>query len=601
MSDESTDRPDPAQADPKAAGPTDPTEAAPAEASGAGASEEPAEGTSPGEASEQKPERRRILIGSQRDPDAYRPKPKRDWEPVAGRRKQAEPEPAEAAGEQPAAEAVVEVAAVSPPPVETEAVDDVARVDEPPPAPDEVAAAEASAEAGVAEAPAEPDDELPLDESIDLADAERLVEELGPPPAGAGKFPPPSKRGQLPPDLEDEFQQALAGAELDELMAAGDQVAGQPMLEPDSKHAGRVVTIGREDVFIELGGREQGILPLRLFEAPPAVDAQLEVRVVRFNREDGLYELSLPGAAADVGDWSDLEEGMLVDARVTGHNSGGLECEVNRIRGFIPISQISLYRVENLEEFVGEKFTCLVTEANPDRRNLVLSRRAVLEREKEESRKQLLESLAPGQVHEGVVRKLMDFGAFVDLGGVDGLLHVSQLSWGRVSHPRDVLEEGQRIKVRVDKVDQQKGRISLSYRDMLENPWTDAERKYPPTANVKGKVSKLMEFGAFVELEPGVEGLVHISELSHKRVWRVSDVVKEGDEVEVVVLSVDPAAQRISLSMKDAMPKPESEKPKDPEQSEPPPTKKTPPRQPSQPLKGGLGRSPLGESFGLKW
>jgi small subunit ribosomal protein S1 len=259
--------------------------------------------------------------------------------------------------------------------------------------------------------------------------------------------------------------------------------------------------------------------------------------------------------------------------------------------------------VEDLSEFVDQKFICLVTEANPERRNLVLSRRAVLEREKEESRKQLLESLAPGQVREGVVRKLMDFGAFVDLGGVDGLLHVSQLSWARVSHPRDVLQEGQSIKVRVDRVDQATGRISLAYRDMLESPWTDVARKYPPNSTVQGKVSKLMDFGAFVELEPGVEGLVHISELAHKRVWRVSDVVKEGDEIEVVVLSVDENAQRISLSMKNALPPPEPEKARESAEaaaaSEP--AGKTPPKKRTEPLKGGLGRSPLGEQFGLKW
>ena len=242
-----------------------------------------------------------------------------------------------------------------------------------------------------------------------------------------------------------------------------------------------------------------------------------------------------------------------------------------------------------------------MTEANPRRRNLVLSRRAVLERQREEARQELLESLAPGQVREGVVRKLVDFGAFIDLGGVDGLLHVSQLSWARVGHPRDVLQEGQTIKVRVEKVDAASGRISLAYRDMLENPWTDAQKKYPPNMTVRGKVTKLMEFGAFVELEPGVEGLVHISELSHKRVWRASDVVNEDDEIQAVVLSVDAEAQRISLSIKDLTPEPEPEavqKPGEPDQPPPPPKH---PKKPSTPLKGGLGRSPRGEEFGLKW
>ena len=187
---------------------------------------------------------------------------------------------------------------------------------------------------------------------------------------------------------------------------------------------------------------------------PPRPGAVVQVVVQRLNPEDGLYELSLPNKAVQVDDWSDLVEGVLVEVRVTGHNTGGLECEVNHIRGFIPISQVSLYRVEDLAPYVDQRLTCVVTEADPERRNLVLSRRAVLEREKEEAREQMLGSLRPGQICEGVVRKLMDFGAFVDLGsGVDGLVHVSQVAWGRVKHPSDVLKEGQTIKVRIEKVD----------------------------------------------------------------------------------------------------------------------------------------------------
>jgi small subunit ribosomal protein S1 len=371
------------------------------------------------------------------------------------------------------------------------------------------------------------------------------------------------------------------------------------MLESDSRHTGRVLMIHNEDVFVELGGREQGMLPLKQFDERPELDAEVQVRVVRFNREDGLYELSRVGSAASVADWSDLEEGMMIEARVTGQNTGGLECEVNHIRGFIPVSQISLYRVDDMSEFVGEKLTCLVTECNPRRRNLVLSRRAVLEREQEEARKQLLESLEPGQIHEGVVRKLVDFGAFVDLGGVDGLLHISQLAWGRVNHPREVLHEGQQIKVKIESVDKQTRRISLAYRDLFENPWENVEMKYPVTGTVHGKVTKLMEYGAFVELEPGVEGLVHISELSHKRVWRVSDVVKEGDEVDAVVLSIDEDAQRISLSIKETIeePKPAAKDESKPDEPAPPAKRR---QKPSKPLQGGLGRSSGGQ-FGLKW
>lgn len=429
--------------------------------------------------------------------------------------------------------------------------------------------------------------------------AEELIAEA----PSTKRFPPPNIRGRLPADLEEEFQQALGGVELESLIDQTEAVTKQAMLEPDTRCQGRVALIRHRDVFVELGGREQGILPLENFETPPEIGSEIEVRVARFNREDGLYELSLPHGATSVEDWSDLDEGIVVEARVTGHNAGGLECDVNHIRGFIPISQIALYRVENIEEFVGEKMRCVVTEANPARRNLVLSRRALLEREREEARKQLLATLEPGQVYEGTVRKLMDFGAFVELGsGVDGLLHVSELGWGRISHPSEVVSEGQAVKVKIKKYDPATGRISLAYREMLPDPWEEVEQKYPQGTQVRGKVTKLMEFGAFVEIEPGVEGLVHISELSHKKIWRVSDVVKEGEQVEVRIQSIDRAARRISLSIKDLTPAPETEsKGKADDEPGEPAQKSKVQHSAKKPLKGGVSRSSEGEKFGLKW
>jgi len=568
--------------------------------------------------------RRKILIGSQRDPDAYRPKPKRDWVPVkrAAKEKAERGEPEAPAEDRPATtepERLEVPAAVESMVVMTDVPTSVPEQAEPP--------VEVVESPCAAEMPSLPAEEVPVElaasaEAMQAAEeppalavpmeVEDLLAESGitettlvGPESWAGrgkKFPPPSIRGQLPPDLEQEYQAAMADVPLDTLMAGMETVTAQVALEPESRYPARVVAVSRDDVFVELGGREQGILPLRLFPEPPQPGTVVEVVVVRFNPEDGLYEVTLPLAAAEIGDWSQVTEGMLVEARITGHNAGGLECEVNRLRGFIPVSQISLYRVENLEEFVDQKFTCLVTEVNPQRRNLVLSRRAVLEREREEARAAILESLAPGQVREGVVRKILDFGAFVDLGsGVDGLLHVSQLGWGRVKHPSEVVQEGQKIRVRVDKVDRESRKISLSYKDLLENPWSGADRKYVVNTVVRGKVVKIMEYGAFVELEPGVEGLVHISELSHKRVPRVSDVVKEGDEIDAVVLSVDPKAQRISLSMKNVNPPPEPEAAAPASAAREPPAKARPPRRPDRPLKGGLGRSPRGSKFGLNW
>lgn len=572
--------------------------------------------------------RRKILIGSQRDPDAYRPKPKRDWvsvkKPAKGQGQAGKDEPAAPVeGPPPAAgpERLDLPASIEPIVVTTD-LPDVSGPEQAGPLVEVVESACVGPVPGLPteEPPASLSESVPPAEPAELPPSladPRIVEDLladsgisetmlvgtGSWPSTGKKFPPPNLRGQLPPDLEQEYQAALADVPLDTLMAGAETLTAQTALEPESRCSARVVAVSREDVFVELGGREQGILPLRLFPEPPQAGAVLEVVVIRFNPEDGLYEVTLPLAAAEIGDWSQVTDGMLVEARVTGHNTGGLECEVNRLRGFIPASQIALYRVENLEEFVDQKFTCLVTEANVQRRNLVLSRRAVLEREREEARALIFDSLAPGQVLEGVVRKILDFGAFVDLGsGVDGLLHVSQLGWGRVKHPSEVVQEGQKIRVRVDKVIRETKKISLSYKDLLENPWNDADRKYEVHSVIHGRVVKIMEFGAFVEVEPGVEGLVHISELSHKRVARVSEVVKEGDEIDAVVLSVDPKAQRISLSMKNVNPPPEAEAPSPAAAQEPPakPVQK-PSKQPTRPLKGGLGRSPRGAKYGLKW
>ena len=553
---------------------------------------------------------KRILIGSQRDPAAYRARRSRDWIPLSEPDSEQETrnqapdstvdvvaESADPSGKQEPAASQQPPAVKDPPAREgADRPEEPARSQDPPkqepvaeePVPDEAVVDEAIV------------DEVVVDEAVVEEIAAELEMSAGPEPSGS--FPAPNIREQLSPDLEAEYQRAIGGAEMDDLMAGSDAVTRQPPLEPESQHTARVVALRRDDVFVELGGREQGIVSAKLFDEPPQPGATLELVVRRLNPEDGLYELTLPNAAVEVDDWADLHEGMLVDARVTGHNAGGLECEVNHLRGFIPVSQVSLYRVEDLAQFVDQKFTCLVTEANPERRNLVLSRRAVLEREREEARQQLLDSLQPGQVHEGVVRKLLDFGAFVELGnGVDGLLHISQLAWGRVGHPQEVLSEGQTIKVKIEKVDRAAGKISLAYRDMLENPWISADKKYPANSVVRGTVTNLMEFGAFVELEPGVEGLIHISELSHKRVWRTSDVVSKGQEVEVLVLSVDSEAQRISLSIRALAPEPEPAK-KEQQPDEEPSTKKPPKRKkPDAPLQGGLGSSPGGERFGLKW
>jgi small subunit ribosomal protein S1 len=538
--------------------------------------------------------RQKILIGSQRDPAAYRARQRRDWAPVDEAAKQPRQRKRPKAGE--GREMRGEGRGEGSSPILEGGSTEGSTLEEGSEFRVQGSGAASQQSPGPMPVPRGPSPLSSLPSP--LSAAPNLVSAMAAALAKSEtRLKRPTVRDKLSPEMEDELSRALGGASMDDLMGDAEK-SSEPVFEPNSVQSGQVVAIRRDDVFVEFAGRQQGIVSVRLFDVPPRPGAVVQLVVQRLNPEDGLYELSLPNKSVQVDDWSDLVEGAMIDVRVTGHNAGGLECEVNHIRGFIPVSQIDLYRVEDLTPFVDQRLTCVITEADPDRRNLVLSRRAVLERQREEARQQLLATLQPGQVRDGVVRKLMDFGAFVDLGGIDGLVHVSQVAWGRVKHPSDVLKEGQQIKVRVEKVDPATGKISLAYRDLLESPWAAAAQKYPPQSVARGTVTKLMDFGAFVELEAGIEGLVHISELSHKRIWRCSDVVKEGQEVEVMVRSIDVESQRMSLSMKELTVPPEPVKKPEDESAPAKPSKKS--NKPTGPLLGGIARK-TGDRFGLKW
>ncbi|MDR0521785.1 MAG: S1 RNA-binding domain-containing protein [Planctomycetaceae bacterium] len=367
---------------------------------------------------------------------------------------------------------------------------------------------------------------------------------------------PKVRGGKMSDDLEAEFAAVFGDeAAAESLLKKSADTADDQTLEPDTKVKARVLSLGSDNVFLDLGVREQGIVSYKMFPADemPKIGQEIQVTVIRFSKMDGLYEVSVPLAAADVRDWSQVQEGMVVEALVTKTNTGGLECEVNRLRGFMPISQIDLFRVENTEQYVGQKLTCIVDEVNVERRNLVLSRKSLLLREREEKRNLLLASLEIGQEREGLVRKLIDAGAFVDLGGADGFIPIGAMSWGRIRHPSDVLTEGTRIKVRIAKIDENGNRIGLIYRDDSTNPWANILERFQPKTVVRGKVTKITDFGAFVELMPGVEGLVHISELSVKRVGSVKEVVKEGDWIDVFIIGIDGDNRKMALSMKEAV------------------------------------------------
>ncbi|MEL7496141.1 MAG: S1 RNA-binding domain-containing protein [Planctomycetota bacterium] len=402
----------------------------------------------------------------------------------------------------------------------------------------------------------------------------------------------------LSSDVEAEIEAALGSISMDDVVSKVEST--EDVIEPGTKRKGQVARIHGDNVFVKLDGLAEGVAALHQFKEPPAEGAEVELIVRGLNREDGLYEMAVPGAAIGATGWDELNEGDVVEAKVTATNTGGLEATVASIKGFIPASQIDRFRVNDLNAFLGQKLTCVVVESNPDKRRLVLSRRAILDRENEEKRKKLLEELEAGQIREGTVTKLMDFGAFVDLGGAEGLIHISKLSWSRVKHPSDVVQVGEQVKVKVESVDHESNRIGLSHRDTLEHPWENVNNDFEVNQVVKGTVTRIADFGAFVKVAHGVEGLVHISELSHKRVVKVSNVVSEGQELDVKILSIDTNAQKISLSHKATLAAPlkkESSKPEEPET----PARDLAVPERKKPLKGGTDRQSGGESIGLKW
>ena len=323
-----------------------------------------------------------------------------------------------------------------------------------------------------------------------------------------------------------------------------------------------VVSVDDNGAMVDIGYKAEGVVERKeLSKKPDAVPSEvckpgdkIHVMVLAVETDESPVKLS-KRRADDVLAWNSLREAMesgaTVEAPVTQQVKGGLVVDVG-LRGFVPASQVERGFVSDLAHYVGQILTFKVIEIDKSKNRVILSRRAVLEEEAEKMRKDAWERIHEGDVLKGTVKSLTDFGAFVDLGGVDGLLHVSEMSWGRVTHPSDVLTAGQEIDVKVLRVDQERGRISLGYKQVLPDPWSTTATKYPEGAIVKGKVTRIAPFGAFVELESGVEGLVHISELSSRRITRPDEVVNPGDEVTAKVLRVRPQERRISLSLKEA-------------------------------------------------
>ncbi len=306
------------------------------------------------------------------------------------------------------------------------------------------------------------------------------------------------------------------------------------------------------DVFVEVpGGRSEGVLSIMQFpEGVPAIGSEVEVDIEGYDSANGLLRLTRLGAAQTVTNYSSVSLGMTVEARVIETNKGGLTVEVNGIRAFMPFREIDVYRVEQPEQFVNQKLICEVIELNPEERNLIVSRRALLERERERLKAEFWAKIQVGDVRTATVRSIKPFGVFVDLGGADGMIPVSELAWSHVETPESVVKLNQQVQVKVQRIDFEKRKIGLSLKALLTSPWDTIKDRLHIGSRVQGKVTRTADFGAFVEVEPGVEGLIHISELGTNRVRRVRDVLQEGKEVEVQIVSIDLEQKRIGLSLK---------------------------------------------------
>jgi len=377
-------------------------------------------------------------------------------------------------------------------------------------------------------------------------------DDLGPRAFGADK---PNNRA-LDKLIEDEMKETLGEFNIIDTIAKAEPAQKPPGGSPAARgrKTGVVVGVHGKDVFVEVpGGRSQGVLPIQQFEGRiPAIGESVEFEIERYDAGDGLLILTREGSAQSVADWSSVSYGMVIEVKITGMNEKktGLTVEVNGIRGFLPASQLDLYRVEDLSQFVNQRLKVMVAEVSVEERNLIVSRRAVLERERQQKAEEFWATVAQGQTKKGIVRSIKPFGVFVDIGGADGLLPVSEISWQRVADPSEMFKIGETVEVLINRVDFETRKISLSLRALTKNPWDEFATRIKAGARLNGKITRIADFGAFVELEPGIEGLVHVSELSTQRVRRVRDVVTEGQTAEVEVLSVDPTARRISLSLK---------------------------------------------------
>lgn len=318
---------------------------------------------------------------------------------------------------------------------------------------------------------------------------------------------------------------------------------------------GKAIEIRPKEVLVDIGYKSEGVIPIAEFDDPSQIQvgSEIEVLVERLENKDGMVVLSYEKAKFKK-NWERIlqiaSEGSKVKGKVKSVVKGGLMVDIG-VEAFLPASQIDIVPPKNLEELVGKEFEFKVVKVSKERQNVVLSRRELIEQERNERKAKLLAEIQVGDIRKGIVKNITDFGAFIDLNGLDGLLHITDMSWGRISHPSEILQIGQELDVVVLDIDREKERVSLGLKQKTQNPWENIDEKYKVGQHVKGKVVNLVPYGAFVELEPGVEGLIHVTELSWtKRITKPSDVLKKDQDVEAVVLAINREEQKISLGIR---------------------------------------------------
>jgi small subunit ribosomal protein S1 len=325
---------------------------------------------------------------------------------------------------------------------------------------------------------------------------------------------------------------------------------------------GRVLKIDDKEVTVDVGFKSEGVIPVEEFPDLEGVKVgdEIEVFLEKTENQDGLVVLSKQRADF-VKVWDRVkaaaDNGELVEGRLVRKIKGGVVVDLYGVEAFLPGSQIALRQVQNVDSLLSQSMEFKIIKLNKRRRNIVVSRRAVLEEHRAKQKSEIIQELAKDQIREGVVKNITDFGAFVDLGGIDGLLHITDMSWGRVSHPSELVSIGDKVRVKVLSFDPEKERISLGMKQLTPYPWEDVDKRYSATQRVKGKVVSITDYGAFVELEKGIEGLIHISEMSWTRhVRHPSKVVAIGDEVEAMIIKIDKENEKISLGLKQIEPDP---------------------------------------------